>query len=177
MNSASQICQVFNACFLASYHTRLEGGGDEPVYLPGDETVPHRIIFRADYERSALHEVAHWCHAGHARRQQMDYGYWYQPARDAEAQAAFEQAEARPQAIERVLCLAAGIRFQVSIDNFDDAAIDPARFRTLVGHETLRLLEGGLNPRIRQFALALCRQMPAGDASFDNPDNYQTPPD
>ena len=79
-----QLMCLFNREFALSDKTILIGGATEPYYQPGS---PHRIYFRADYVRSALHEVAHWCVAGRRRRQLPDYGYWYSPdGRDAEQQ-------------------------------------------------------------------------------------------
>jgi elongation factor P hydroxylase len=57
-----------------------------------------------DYLASALHEVAHWCLAGVERRKLEDYGYWYSPdGRSRGEQSAFENVEARPQALEWIL--------------------------------------------------------------------------
>ena len=96
---APQVMCLFNREFAVSDKTELIGGAAEPYYQPGS---PHRIYFRADYLRSALHEVAHWCVAGRRRRDLPDYGYWYSPdGRHADQQQAFFTVEARPQAIER----------------------------------------------------------------------------
>ena len=108
--------QIFNHCFWGSERTTLEGGALEPSYRPGN---PSRIIFRSDYERSALHEIAHWCLAGEHRRRLEDYGYWYSPdGRDYAKQSAFFSVEARPQAIECIFCDAVNIAFSPSVDNF-----------------------------------------------------------
>ena len=63
---AHQLTRLFNREFVVSDKTELIGGAAEPYYQPG---TPHRVYFRADYVRSALHEVAHWCVAGLRRRQ------------------------------------------------------------------------------------------------------------
>ena len=96
------LCALFDRVFREDQNTVLVAGGEEPVYLPADERFPHhRIVFRHDYVASALHEVAHWCVAGAARRALTDYGYWYAPdGRSTERQAEFEAVEARPQALE-----------------------------------------------------------------------------
>ena len=73
---AAQLVALFNRAFEATDNTVLQGGADEPYYVPGQ---PSCIYFRADYARSALHEVAHWCVAGVRRRRFPDYGYWYSP--------------------------------------------------------------------------------------------------
>ena len=84
----------FNATFEQPERTVLQGGADEPYYAPGE---PHRIVFREDFVRSALHEVAHWCVAGERRRTLPDYGYWYSPdGRDADQQQAFLRSRRDP---------------------------------------------------------------------------------
>ena len=123
---AHQLMRLFNHEFAASDETKLIGGAAEPYYQPGS---PHCIYFRADYVRSALHEVAHWCVAGRRRRQLADYGYWYSPdGRDAKQQQAFFAVEARPQAVERCFCEAIGIAFSPSVDNVG-AQIEPQQLR------------------------------------------------
>ena len=123
---AHQLTRLFNREFAVSDETELIAGAAEPYYQPG---APHRVYFRADYVRSALHEVAHWCVAGARRRQLPDYGYWYSPdGRDAEQQQAFFAVEARPQAIERYFCEAVGIPFSPSVDNVG-ARIEPQQLR------------------------------------------------
>ena len=113
--SASVISDLFNREFESTESTVLVGGGEEPFFAPGH---PSRIVFRADYVRSALHEVSHWCVAGMRRRRLADYGYWYSPeGRSGERQSAFFAVEARTQAIEAIFCDALGIPFAPSIDN------------------------------------------------------------
>ena len=91
---AHQLMRLFNQEFAESDKTELIGGAAEPYYQPGSL---NRIYFRADYVRSALHEVAHWCVAGRRRRQLPDYGYWYSPdGRDADQQQAFLQSRQGP---------------------------------------------------------------------------------
>ncbi|KJY83797.1 hypothetical protein TW81_07110 [Vibrio galatheae] len=52
------LIQIFNHTFFASYNTKLELGGDEPIYLPADEnTLYHRIIFARGFYASAMHEI------------------------------------------------------------------------------------------------------------------------
>ena len=123
---AHQVMRLFNQEFAESDTTELIGGAAEPYYEPGSL---NRIYFRADYVRSALHEVAHWCVAGRRRRRLADYGYWYSPdGRDANQQQAFFAVEARPQAIERCFCEAIGIPFSPSVDNVG-AQIEPQQLR------------------------------------------------
>ena len=123
---AHQVMGLFNQEFAESDTTELIGGAAEPYYEPGSL---NRIYFRADYVRSALHEIAHWCVAGSRRRQLADYGYWYSPdGRGVAQQQAFFAVEARPQAIERCFCEAIGIPFSPSVDNVG-AQIEPQQLR------------------------------------------------
>ena len=153
--AASQLVALFNATFEKSDRTVLQGGADEPYYAPGE---PHRIVFREDFVRSALHEVAHWCVAGERRRTLPDYGYWYSPdGRDADQQQAFFTVEARPQAIERCFCEAIGISFSPSVDNVG-AQIEPQQLRRfeLRIHEWCNQFERiGLPLRAARFTAAL----------------------
>ena len=125
---ASELERTFRDCFFERYATSLEGGGSEPVYLPSSDPArePHRIVYREDYFASALHEVAHWCLAGAARRALEDYGYWYRPdGRNLAEQEEFERAETRPQAVEWIFSDACGFPFHLSADNL--SADSPAR--------------------------------------------------
>ena len=152
---APQVMCLFNREFAVSDKTELIGGAAEPYYQPGS---PHRIYFRADYVRSALHEVAHWCVAGRRRRRLADYGYWYSPDdRDAAQQQAFFAVEARPQAIERCFCEAIGIPFSPSVDNVG-AQIEPRqlrRFEARIEEWCNRFERTGLPLRAAQFITAL----------------------
>jgi elongation factor P hydroxylase len=126
-HKSSDLEQCFNACFKTSYATVLKGGAKEPLYLPRDSSKAesitdkreqHIVYYRSDYFSSALHEIAHWCLAGEARRQILDYGYWYLPdGRNAEQQTMFEQVEVKPQALECAFTRMCGLSFRVSIDN------------------------------------------------------------
>ena len=124
---------LFRRCFGEQFNTVLVGGKDEPFYRAACGTDAAEIHYRHDYFRSALHEVAHWCVAGQARRQQDDYGYWYAPdGRNAEQQKAFEQVEVLPQAWELLFCAACGHPFRVSMDNLDNMPTDIAGFEEAV---------------------------------------------
>ena len=152
---AHQLTCLFNSVFAVSDKTTLIGNAAEPYYQPGS---PHRIYFRSDYLRSALHEVAHWCVAGRRRRQLPDYGYWYSPdGRDAEQQQAFFVVEARPQAVERYFCEAIGILFSASVDNVG-AHIEPQqlrRFEARIQECCDQLERAGLPLRAARFVTAL----------------------
>jgi elongation factor P hydroxylase len=128
----SRLIGVFDSLFSTEFNTRLLGGVAEPVYIPAgcsaadaidvkslvDICDYHRLYFREDYFSSALHESAHWCIAGAARRLKVDFGYWYNPdGRSQIQQSVFERAETRPQALEWMFSVACGQRFRISADN------------------------------------------------------------
>ena len=170
---AAALIAVFNATFAESERTVLVGGGAEPEYLPATDEQPARIIFREDFASSALHEIAHWCIAGQARRQLHDFGYWYQPdGRTPTQQAVFEQVEVKPQAVEWALSRAAGIRFNLSADNLstgpngNDAS---ERFRQAVFKQCQHYFANGLPPRAQQFFAALRNRFQA-NAPVSAPD-------
>ena len=152
---AHQVMRLFNQEFAESDTTELIGGAAEPYYEPGSL---NRIYFRADYVRSALHEVAHWCVAGRRRRQLPDYGYWYSPdGRDANQQQAFFAVEARPQAVERCFCEAIGIAFSPSVDNVG-GQIEPQqlrRFEARIQEWCDQFAHTGLPPRAARFVMVL----------------------
>lgn len=158
---AARIADLFASCFAASHDTVLVGGAGEPLYEPGR---PARIAYRADYAASALHETAHWLIAGPQRRQLEDYGYWYESERDQATQRRFEAAEARPQALEWLLSVSAGIDFRVSCDNFDESMLDRQGFRARVRQEVHGWLQRGLPVRARQFQQALAERAGVSDA-------------
>ena len=157
---------IFHACFEDEYATTLEGGGDEPLYIasPDPGSAPHRIVYREDYFASALHEIAHWFLAGASRRALDDYGYWYHPdGRSPDQQLAFEQVEARPQALEWILSEACGHAFHLSADNLEGGAGPSARFAAAVEREKSRLEHDGLPPRAARFVRALRAAWSVGD--------------
>jgi len=151
---AASVIRIFSACFETSHATLLVGGASEPLYEPACHDQFHRIYFRQDYASSALHEVAHWCIAGKTRREQLDYGYWYEEERDLAAQRAFEVAEIRPQGLEWVFSQAAGVPFRLSCDNFDPATLDLPAFRIAVQLATNKWL-GEMPARALTFTKAL----------------------
>lgn len=154
--TAARLQALFDACFLTSHHTRLVGGAPEPLYLPATGRRPAEIRHREDFAASALHEVAHWCIAGAARRRLADYGYWYAEAgRDAGGQRAFEAVEVRPQALEALFARACGLPFRVSLDNPGRDEFDPAPFEVAVAAEMRRLEAQGLPPRAARFRARL----------------------
>lgn len=159
------LLHIFAHCFADSENTHLVRGESEPIYLPADEFVAyHRIIFAHGFFASALHEIAHWCIAGKARRLLEDYGYWYCPdGRNAQQQADFEQVEIKPQAIEWAFSVACGKPFRVSTDNLNGAEGDNTAFTQNVQRQVYTYLDCGFPPRAQQFIDALHRfyQTPA----------------
>ncbi|EGU54355.1 hypothetical protein VINI7043_24802 [Vibrio nigripulchritudo ATCC 27043] len=154
----SDLIDIFNRTFSGPFNTKLELGGDEPIYLPADkEKNYHRIVFARGYYASAMHEIAHWMVAGPERRLLEDFGYWYEPdGRTEEVQAAFEKVEVRPQAYEWILSQSAGFPFTVSCDNLHgDFEPDRLGFMAKVHQEVLSILETGLSPRMKSLSDAL----------------------
>lgn len=151
------LIRLFNATFSDSHNTVLVRGDDEPVYLPADAEHPqHRVMFAHGFFASALHEIAHWCIAGEQRRQQPDYGYWYQPdGRDADEQRQFEQVEAKPQAIEKAFSIACDKHFEVSIDNLSGVAVDRTAFETRVDAAFDHYSRHGFPSRAARFLAVL----------------------
>lgn len=154
-----QLIDIFNQCFSDSYQTRLVKGDNEPIYLPKSEEIPyHQIIFAHGFYASALHEISHWCIAGDACRQQVDYGYWYCPdGRDQVTQEQFERVEIKPQALDWLFCQAANYPFNVSCDNLD-GVFEPDRyqFRNKVREQVLAYLrDKNIPPRAQLFINAL----------------------
>lgn len=154
MKNTNDLITIFNNLFEASENTILIGGADEPLYIPGADK--NSIFFRLDYFASALHEVAHWCLAGKKRRQLDDYGYWYKPdGRDDTWQARFEAVEIKPQAVECIFSAAAGVPFQISVDNLANPGASSARFQQNVEAQVALYLEKGLPKRAALFHQAL----------------------
>jgi elongation factor P hydroxylase len=154
----SELLDCLNPWLEQGWQTRLVAGADEPVYRPASASQAfHQIVFAHGYFSSALHELAHWCLAGAERRTKEDYGYWYCPdGRDATQQAAFEQVEVKPQAVEWWLTAAAGRPFRTSTDNLNGTATDNTSFRQAVQQQAQWFLRDGLPPRVVQAINLLC---------------------
>ncbi|MGF1695912.1 elongation factor P hydroxylase [Vibrio kyushuensis] len=152
------LISIFNSTFFERFNTKLELGGDEPIYVPADEaTSHHRIIFARGFYASALHEIAHWCVAGPKRRLLEDFGYWYEPdGRTAQVQAEFEKVEIRPQAYEWIIAISAGFPFNVSCDNLH-GNFEPDRlaFMQKVHQEVMDIFEQGIPERVKALSEAL----------------------
>lgn len=151
------LISLFNSGLGANYNTQLVKGDDEPLYRPADERCGyHQIIFAHGYYASALHEIAHWCIAGKARRLLEDFGYWYLPdGRDLQQQSEFEQVEVKPQAVEWAFCVAANKGFTVSADNLNGVDADTATFKRAVYQQVLIYLEHGFPARAQAFIESL----------------------
>lgn len=153
---SDQIVAIFNGLFVSSLQTCLCGGGDEPIYLPAGATEPlHRIVFTRDYVASALHEIAHWCVAGPARRLLPDFGYWYNPdGRTVAQQQEFERAEVKPQALEWIFSSACGISFRVSADNLTTGLGASVEFKSAIVEQAQYYCRVGAPSRAQQLIQA-----------------------
>lgn len=153
-----QLIDIFDGCFAYDFNTRLIKGKDKPIYLPADDATPwHRIVFAHGFYASGMHEISHWCIAGAARRELVDFGYWYCPdGRDAATQRQFEEVEVKPQALEWMFCVAAGFPFNVSCDNLE-GEVEPDRiaFQRQVHSHVMCWLESGVPSRPARFIAVL----------------------
>ena len=152
------VIALFERLFLDTYATRLCFGQAEPEYLPQAEgRGQHQILFAHGFFASALHEVAHWCVAGPERRLLVDYGYWYRPdGRSELEQKEFSVVEVKPQALEWLFAVAAGITFNFSADNLaaggEVVSTDWHRFQEAVLAQVQTYLRRGLPRRAALFA-------------------------
>lgn len=158
MHHYQDLINLFNECFAITHNTRLLKGGDEPLYLPMHEGNPyHTIFFAHGYFSSALHECAHWFIAGTERRKLIDFGYWYAPdGRSAEQQKKFQSVEVKPQALEWILSIACGHKFEFSIDNLNGEQTDSTFFKNSVYQQALNYIERGLPQSAELFRKKLC---------------------
>jgi elongation factor P hydroxylase len=156
---AEAIAVVFNATFAARFATVMLGGAEEPLYLPGTNGVPARILYRSDFAASALHEAAHWCIAGPLRRRHVDYGYGYvPPPRPAAARRAFFDAERDVQALECAFAESAGLPFRISADDFAATAHERDVFAAAVARRCAEQRSGALPARAMLFSAALVQR-------------------
>jgi elongation factor P hydroxylase len=176
-SSVEALIGLFGDLFAGSHGARLVRGGREPVYLPRDADHPYdRVVFAHGFFASALHEAAHWCVAGPARRRLVDYGYWYKPdGRSAAEQREFEAVEVKPQALEWIFSVAAGTPFHFSADNLGAGGVpaSPAwlAFQRRVQEQVHRFLAGGLPDRADRFATALAQTF-GGERDWRDPAVY-----
>ena len=154
--------EIFSNCFEKQFSTILVGNADEPYYCAAkSQSDMHIIYYRHDYFSSALHEIAHWCIAGVARRKLDDYGYWYEAdGRNAKQQAEFQRVELKPQAIELAFSIACKKPFRVSIDNLLSSdpiseANNETQFTDAVNKQYKQYCQLGFPPRAAYFLKAL----------------------
>lgn len=165
---AQTLEQVFSDCFRESSNAILRGGYREPLYEPATNTGQFNVLrYREDFFASALHEVAHWCIAGNARREQVDFGYWYAPdGRNASQQRAFENVEYKPQALEWFFAKACAYRFRISVDNLNAQGCQSAgddAFKHRVIKQAEYWVAHGLPVDGGRFFKALCEEFGASD--------------
>jgi elongation factor P hydroxylase len=155
----TEVAECFNVCFRQSERTVMVGGATEPLYLPAGEERTAELHYREDFAASALHEAAHWCIAGNARRARLDFGYDYQPPpRSEPAQAAFFALEIKAQALECLFAQAAGVEFSASADNLN---ADVKQFEILLKRSTENVrdwLAHTQDSRARRYLQALAQQ-------------------
>ena len=167
------ISSAFKNAFYSGYNTLLVGGYDEPYYLAPRGKDSALICYREDYISSALHEVAHWCIAGPARRLIDDYGYWYTPdGRNPAQQQAFETVELQPQALEWIFSKTIGLPFRISADNLSTGQLTDGSFSVAVYEQVQRYLSDGLPARAKMYVNRLLDQ--ARDERFPlDPNSYE----
>ncbi|MDO6747347.1 elongation factor P hydroxylase [Gilvimarinus sp. 1_MG-2023] len=165
-HTSEQLVTLFNRCFESTENTRLLGGATEPEYLPATSERGAQIHFTQDYFASALHEIAHWCVAGVARRELPDYGYWYAPdGRTPAQQAEFERVEVQPQALEWLFSVAANWRFRASADNLAMGLGPSEHFKDAIYQRAVSLTVDTVNPRVYQFSRALLARFQPGQST------------
>ena len=159
MNSA-QVQDCFNDCFGEKYLVEMLGGAAEPIYIPPKAYEIGKLIYRSDYASSALHEAAHWCIAGPARRALVDFGYEYSsPPRTSQQQDQFFRLECRVQALEWIFSDCAQVRFHPSADNI---GADTGQFLgqlELVKIRELHRLENRFHSRASVFSRSLMKSV------------------
>lgn len=158
MPQTEALISLFAEIFAQSERTVLVRGTHEPVYRPWTTEHPYaEIVFAHGFFSSALHEIAHWCIAGQARRRLPDYGYWYQPdGRSTELQREFESVEVKPQALEWIFSVAAGTTFHFSADNLASGGVEASPawrvFQESVARQARAYVTHGLPTRAQRFA-------------------------
>ena len=157
MNSA-QVQHCFNNCFGENYRLEMRGGATEPIYIPPNADEIGKLIYRSDYASSALHEAAHWCIAGPARRARVDFGYEYLcPPRSPREQVF--RSEYRVQALEWIFSDCAQVVFHPSADNLD---ADTGQFLgklELFKAEEVHRLESQFHSRASVFSRSLVKSV------------------
>ena len=147
-----EIAGCFNVGLGRQHRVRLVGGACEPEYLPENDSRWAVLRYSHDFARSALHELAHWCIAGRARRKRVDFGYRYQPPPRTQLQhESFVRVEIPVQALELLLCTSCHVPFRVSVDDVADALNRERDFADAVADYAQRYIHSGLPPRGAQL--------------------------
>lgn len=158
MLGPEQIKVVFEREFAVDYGVILQGGASEPYYRPAAAGEPACICYTHDYPASALHELSHWCLASEAQLAMPDWGLWYIPdGRSVAQQQRFQAAEARIQALEWILSVAAGRPFRESSDNLGGEYLDETEFKDAIYRRVQQCCEQGLPPRATRLFAALAQ--------------------
>ncbi|MDQ7050263.1 MAG: elongation factor P hydroxylase [Enterobacterales bacterium] len=158
-----QLIEIFAHLFEQTENTQLQMGAEEPFYQAATDGRPAVIYFREDFFSSALHEIAHWTIAGLERRQQDDFGYWYEAdGRTKAQQIEFERVEVKPQAIEWLLSLASNQTFHFSADNLAQNNKASDSFKQAVFNQADYYFTKGLPPHAQQLYEQLNAHFRAG---------------
>jgi len=174
---SNQISDVFNETFKHSDNTLIFGGQDEPLYVPASYPIKsdnsvinsitepfccshdyHRIFYKYDYPRSALHEISHWLIASERRRLLLDFGYWYNPdGRTNKQQTKFMQVEVYPQALEKIFCERCGLNFIPSLDNLSGSQgkNELSVFSAMIDNKISKIYQHPILGRTERFLEAL----------------------
>lgn len=162
------LIELFNDLFGSTENTILKSGAEEPFYQAAKAHAPAIIYSREDYYSSALHEIAHWCIAGKARREIDDFGYWYRPEGRSEAeQVEFERVEIKPQAIEWALSLACEHPFHFSADNISQGIEASDEFKMNVKAQLKEYLEKATLPPRAQLLFERLNQVFRNNQKLD----------
>lgn len=141
------LVENFNSLFAETENTLIQPGAEEPFYRTSRAGQKAIIFSRESYFSSALHEIAHWCIAGTARRELDDFGYWYCPeGRNQQQQQDFELVEVKPQAIEWALSLACDHKFHFSADNLSQEVDASEFFKDAVYRQLVTYLDNTTLP-------------------------------
>ncbi len=171
IDTAAEITSLFNAVFFEAFNTCCKEGqknlfinllpvvvgeGVGATVVAAMNSTSAIIYFRNDYLASALHEISHWTIAGEQRRQLEDYGYWYEAdERTHDVQTKFEEVEVKPQAVELLLHITAGLPFQISVDNLSLPDYDSEPFSKVVMQQARLYCDVGIPVRAKIFMEAL----------------------
>ncbi len=129
------------------------------MILPADAEVPYnRIVFAHGFYASAIHEISHWCIAGKARRELVDFS-----ATGIARMGVMPKRKASLKMLKRsrrhstgCSVLAAGYPLNVSCDNLEgDFEPDRVVFQRRVHAQVMDYLANGIPERPARFIKAL----------------------